>query len=95
MMLLKSKQPNRLEVFKCRKTSSPPAHFEYKKLPLTYNLSDSISNWIADHLKGRYYVGRSIAVNETRSIETILKVGFEDPKELSYFTLACPLLKYK
>ena len=30
----------------------------------------------------------------TKSIAKVLKIGFENPKELSYFTLACPYLKY-
>ena len=50
--LLKTKKPNRLEVFKCRASSVPPIHFEYIKIPLTYNLEDSISKWISENLKG-------------------------------------------
>jgi len=93
--LLRNKEPNKLEVFNCRVTSSAPLHFEYIKIPLKYNLEESISRWIKDHLKGRYYVGRALNVDEKNSVQTVLKVGFEEPKELSYFTLACPLLKYK
>jgi len=93
-MLLKNK-PNRLEVFSCRKTECPPPHFEYIKIPLRYNLQDSISKWISENLRGRFYIGRAVNINDLRSVETVLKVGFEEPKELSYFTLACPHLKYK
>jgi len=95
--LLKTKKPNRLEVFECRESSVPPIHFEYIKLPLTYNLQDSISKWITENLKGRFYVGKSLGIEKqgTNTFTTVLKVGFEEPKELSYFTLACPLLKYK
>lgn len=48
-------------------------------------------------MKGRFYVGNSLTLkkdNEAKTVHTVLKVGFEEPKELSYFTLACPLLKY-
>ena len=93
--LLKNKEPNRLEVFDCREAKSAPLHFEYIKIPLKYNLEDSISKWIKDNLKGRYYVGKSLNVNEEKTVHTVLKIGFEEPRELSYFTLACPLLKYK
>ena len=95
--LLKTKKPNRLEVFECRETLVAPMHFEYIKLPMAYNLQDSISKWIKTHLKGRYYIGRSLSLGEKgiSNVTTTLRVGFEEPKELSYFTLACPLLKYK
>jgi hypothetical protein len=93
--LLKNKEPNRLEVFNCRIAGSAPVHFEYIKIPLKYNLEESISKWIKEHLKGRYYVGKSLNINKENTIENVLKIGFEEPKELSYFTLACPLLKYK
>ena len=36
-----------------------------------------------------------MTLREEGGTETVCKVGFEDAKELSYFTLACPLLKYK
>ena len=93
--LLKNKQPNKLEVFECRVAGSAPPHFEYIKIPIRYNLEESISKWIRDNLKGRYYVGKSIGINQENSVERVIKIGFEEPKELSYFTLACPLLKYK
>jgi len=50
-----------------------------------------MSTWVHDNLKGRYYIGSTIDQN----YKTVLKIGFEEPKELSYFMLACPLLKYK
>jgi len=71
----------------------PPPHFEYISLPLRYNLEDALAKWITENLKGRYYIGKSVDLIDN-SIETVVKIGFEDPKELSFFTLACPLLKY-
>ena len=89
------KKPNPLNFFDCRQSNVPPPYFEYIVLPQRYNLEDSIKRWINEHLKGRYYVGRTVAVDSTNTINTALKIGFEEPKELSYFTLACPHLKYK
>ena len=77
-----------------RRPASPPPHFEYISIPLRYNLQESISKWIYDNLNGRYYVGSTINTNSSNHLEKQLKVGFENPKELSYFTLACPHLKY-
>lgn len=60
-------------------------------MPMTYNLTEAMSTWVHDNLKGRYYIGSTIDQN----YKAVLKIGFEEPKELSYFMLACPLLKYK
>ena len=73
----------------------PSPHCDYIKIPLRYNLERSLQKWIDDNLKGRYYIGTTITITEGSSTETVCKIGFEDTKELSYFTLACQLLKYK
>lgn len=89
------KNPNPLNFFDLRKSKIPPPYFQYINIPLRYNLQESISKWIYENQKGRFYVGRSVGTTVDNSINTVLKIGFEDPKELSYFTLACPHLKYK
>lgn len=82
---------NPLDYFEVRKFKVPPGYFEYICVPLTYNLEKSIEKWIDQNLRGRFYVGRSLDV-ESNSL--VLKIGFEEAKELSLFTLACPHLKY-
>ena len=75
----------------------PSEHFEFINLPMTYNLEDALSKWIEENLKGRYYIGKTLAISnqtDNNQIMKCIKVGFENPKELSYFTLACPHLKY-
>ena len=94
MTLLKLKEPNALNFFGIRKLKMLPPHFEYASFPLSYNLERSIEKWIVDNLKGRYYIGRDIGVKSDEGIEVVIKVGFETARELSYFNLACPLLKY-
>jgi len=87
---LKLKEPNALNVFNLRTMTVPPPHFEYTTIPVRYNLESAIDSWIISHLKGRYYIGRGVSAEQ----DPIIKIGFEDPKELSFFTLACPHLKY-
>lgn len=94
-MTIQEKQPNPLNLFELRQLKVPPRHFEYITIPMRYNLQSSIEKWIVDHLKGRFYIGKCIDLNSDNSLDTMLKIGFEEAKELSYFTLACPLLKYK
>lgn len=91
---LKIKKPNPLDFFGVRQSSSPPAHFEYVSIPMQYNLENTIKRWISIHLKGRFYVGKAVIFTKNNKIEECLRIGFEDTKELSYFSLACPHLKY-
>lgn len=92
--MAKLKEPNPLNFFNLRQLEVPPEHFEYVRLPMKYNLEDALARWIEDHLKGRFYIGKTLGVDSSNQVATFIQVGFEDPKEVSYFTLACPHLKY-
>jgi hypothetical protein len=92
-IMIKNKEPNPLNFFNVRKLKVPPQHFEFINLQMRYNLEDALVKWIEEHLKGRFYVGKTLAVIDG-TVTTVIKVGFEDSKEISYFTLACPHLKY-
>lgn len=87
-------KPNPYDFFGIRRLDTPCIHFDYINIPLKYNLEQSLSKWIGENLKGRYYLGKNIALSTDGQVANTLKIGFEDHKELSYFTLACPLLKY-
>jgi len=91
---LKIKKPNHLDFWNIRQPQSAPPHFAYINIPLQYNLQDTIRRWIKINLKGRFFVGKTVIVNKDNKIEECIRIGFEDSKELSYFTLACPHLKY-
>ena len=92
----KIKEPNALNFFEIRRVKSLPPYFESMIIPYTYNIEDSLSKWIDKNLKGKYYLEKTADISSTTDkIESLIKVGFEDNKEMSYFALACPLLKYK
>ena len=91
--MIKQKDPNPLNIFEARQTNILPPHFDVLTQPMMYNLQESITRWIYDNTKGRFYIGRGVVLRDNQ-IETVLKIGFEDPKESSYFALACPHLKY-
>jgi hypothetical protein len=57
-------------------------------------LEDAIRKWILKNLKSRFFIGKKIDLDKENTITSMINLGFEDPKELSYFMLACPLLKY-
>lgn len=88
------KDPNPLNLFGARQLEMLPPSFSVVTMPAIYNTQDSIIRWIYDNCKGRFYVGKGVDL-KNGSVETVVKIGFEDPKESSYFVLACPYLKYQ
>lgn len=93
-MMQKIREPNPLNFFNIRQLKVLPPHFEFISIPLTYNLEHSIEKWIKNNLKGRFYIGKNIGITNDNTIKNVIVIGFEEGKEMSYFTLACPHLKY-
>ena len=93
--MIKNKTPNPLNVFEVRQVKSAPPHFEYVNLPMKYNLEESLIKWIKQNLKNRFYAGKNVSLDSDNKLVPVLTVGFEETKDMSYFMLACPHLKYK
>jgi hypothetical protein len=85
---------NPLNVLNIREVNTPPEGWEYIYLDEIYNIEDSLRKWININLSGRFFIAKTLNVNDNKSFEIKIKIGFEEPKEASYFLLACPLLKY-
>ena len=83
------------DFFEIRRLKFEPPHLATIDLPHTYNMESAISKWIECNLKKRYFLKKAVSLTKENKIESVLRAGFEDPKELSYFVLACPHLKYK
>lgn len=84
---------NPLNILGCREVPDPPPHFQYIFLDVRYNIVDPIRNWIYENLKNRFYIGEALLLENNQFVVKI-KIGFEEPKEASFFLLACSLLKY-
>jgi hypothetical protein len=83
---------NPLDVLKQRKLTIVPAHF--KKIVVTDSeLFEGIEDWVKKKLKGRYFIARQPSIDKNGSLRSTNFIGFEDQKELTYFMLACPLLR--
>tara|TARA_B100000497_G_C7426560_1_gene267047 strand:+ start:77 stop:358 length:282 start_codon:yes stop_codon:yes gene_type:complete len=93
--MIKNKKPNPLNVFEVRQVKSALPHFEYVNLPIKYNLEESLVKWINQNLKNRFYTGKNVTLDSDNKLTQVLTVGFEETKDMSYFMLACPHLKYK
>lgn len=90
------KDPNPLNFYGVRQVDVSPPHFESMVInQQIYNLEQTIIKWIYDNLKGRFYVSNVTTLDNNNQFQRSIKVSFEIAKELSYFTLACPYLKYK
>lgn len=91
---MKLKDPNPLDVLGLRRVEFCPPHFATAMVQRRYNIDRAICDWIEDHLTGRYYFGQSLQLDENNNLTQTTTVGFEQEKELSFFMLACPHLKY-
>jgi hypothetical protein len=93
-MALKTGKPNALNYFGLRRVEFACPHFKYTTIE-KYNptLIKSIDSWIRKNLNNRYYVGQGITLDNTNTIVYVTRIGFESEKELSFFTIACPLLQ--
>ena len=93
-MFSKTNQVNPLNFFDCRKFTKKPFGLEYLKLEFDWNDNQELlEKWIEENLKGRYYIGKHIGVNQEGKIQNYILVGFENSKELSLFNLSCPYIK--
>jgi hypothetical protein len=88
-------KPNADTLLGTRKLPVIPDYFEILSIQYKYNTIDAVERWIKTNLKGRYAICKSVNISDTtQKIETVVKIGFENQKEASYFLLACPILKY-
>lgn len=92
-MSLKTDSPNPLNVFNLRRVKFPPPHFEYVIINLqSLSLMEEIQEWVEYNCNSRYYLGKCITIDHSNSFINAYKIGFEDPKEVTFFKLACPLI---
>jgi len=83
---------NPIDVLKQRKVHIVPPHF--KKISVTENeLFSGLEDWVKTKLKGRYFINKQPGIDKNGSLRSTFYIGFEDQKELTYFILACPMLR--
>lgn len=91
-MTLKRGAVNPLNVLQQRKLEYIPVHFEVMRIA-NIQLVEKIDQWIYQNLNSRYSVVIKQGLDKNRKIVNMCEIGIEDPKELTMFGLACPLLK--
>lgn len=83
---------NPLNVLGIREMATPSPLFHYVILDTHIKNLEAVRSWIYSHLKYRFYIKETMLVDHDNQLVTKLKVGFEDPKESSFFLLSCSLL---
>lgn len=83
---------NPLNVLNIREMDNPSPLFHYVVLDSHIRKLPEIRAWIYHNLKYRFYINETAIVDHNNQIVTKIKVGFEDPKESSFFLLSCSLL---
>lgn len=84
---------NVLDVLDCRKMITAVPHFSKIMVNRVDWDSDKIEDWITSNLKGRFYLLDQPYITEEGKLKSARFAGFEDPKEITYFILACPHLR--
>jgi len=90
-MSLRAGKVNVLNVLNLRRVLHPPQHFFYTNIEKYHpTVLKNIDKWIFSNLNNRYYIGQSIDLINNQ-LQYIIKLGFEQEKELSYFKIACTI----
>lgn len=90
-MSLKRSEVNPLSVLNLRKLSFVPKHFSKVSVNIRVD-QKMLDHWINYNLSGRYAIVKSLSLDEKQALVETLEIGFEDPKEITMFTLGCPYI---
>ena len=78
---------NPLDILEKRRLNFLSPHLE--PIHITGNYKKPINDWITLKLKGRYFLGEDVQLENNRLVSKEI-VAFEDPKEATIFLLSCP-----
>lgn len=85
--MLKHGEVNPLGAYGLRQLDFVPPHFVSVVIDPTRTTEKDIADWIWENLQGRFYVG-PIDIAEDGHYYRRVRVCFELPEELSYFSLS-------
>lgn len=90
-MSLKRGQVNPLNFLNLRKLEWPPKHFSRISIDNFLDIKE-IEYWIEYNLESRYFIKKFANINDKNKISETIVIGMEDPKELTYLMIGCPIL---
>lgn len=90
-MSLNRRQMNPLSVLGCRKLNYIPLHFKTLVVGNYVNIT-LLDNWINFNLNGRYALITTLALDDSNKTVEVIKIGVEEPAELTMLSIGCPHL---
>lgn len=90
-MSLNRNNVNPLSVLNVRKLNFIPEHFTSKSIGYIHDIK-FLNHWINTNLNSRYAIVKNHVIDSNNKIIENFIVGFEDPKEITVFNLACPII---
>lgn len=84
--MIKHNEPNKLSIFGIRELKHCPPHFSQVVFDL-HTSEKEISDWIHEHLDGRFYAGQIDVPHAPNKIMRQYCVAFEIPGEASFFAM--------
>jgi len=82
---------NPLNILGQRRLSFSPPHFVSIRLN-DIRMAEKFDRWIYSNLNSRYCIRTKLMLDRDRKTTSVCEISFEEPKELSMFSLACPYL---
>jgi hypothetical protein len=84
---------NALALLEMRKLKRMPPNFAKITLKgLDHTNVRSVELWILQNLDSRFCIRKNTGLIDDNKMTTVYEVGFEEPKELTMFSLGCHIL---
>jgi len=94
-MALKNGTVNPLNVLGFRVLNRIPKHFKSVAVDIRHEDTQNLKRWIYNNLNSRFAIVNELMVIDSNSMIESMKIGFEDPREVTMFMLTCPYLEKK
>jgi hypothetical protein len=90
-MSLNRGEINPLGILELRRLTFIPEHFA-TILVSTRNNMQNLESWIEYNLNSRYCIQNTYGLDTNKKLVEMIKIGIEEPKEMTMFTLGCRYL---
>jgi len=93
-MALSRGEINPLSALGTRKLNFIPEHFSRIQTSTDIDIK-LLDHWINYNLNSRYAIKRTLSVDQTNKMISVMEIGIEDSREITMLSLACPYLHNK
>ena len=93
-MALSRGELNPLSALWVRKLNFIPKHYSRIQVSTGVDIN-LLDHWINYNLNSRYAIKRTLSVDQTNKMISVMEIGIEDTREITMLSLACPYLHNK